>query len=357
MQVAILPGGRLHLHDGPIDLIVGAEGEAAAVRAGFAAAVRRFATVLDELCEELPLLRAEMLVDSPSPEGVVAKRMHAAVRPLCDARFLTRMAAVAGSVADEILAAICASTTLSRAWVNNGGDIALHLGAGAVFDVGMAGRLPGRTRPCPRPSDLARNSPNLHPEEPFRQKWRLEGCSSDADAHRHALRDASLRDAPQGEDSHLRPGPRDETPDRLFGTTRIHHNDPVRGVATSGFGGRSFSLGIADAVTILAKDAASADAVATLIANAVDLPDHPAIRRAPARDFDPQSDLGERLVTREVGALTDGEIAAALDAGVQEAERLRDGNHLFAAALNLRGQVRTIGALESRSNLPQVSHV
>ena len=131
----------------------------------------------------------------------------------------------------------------------------------------------------------------------------------------------------------------------------------VRGIATSGFGGRSFSLGIADAVTILAKDAASADAVATLIANAVDLPDHPAIRRAPARDFDPQSDLGERLVTREVGALTDGEIAAALDAGVQEAERLRDGNHLFAAALNLRGQVRTIGALESRSNLPQVSHV
>ena len=347
MQVAILPGGRLHLHDGPIDLIVGAEGEAAAVRAGFAAAVRRFATVLDELCEELPLLRAEMLVDSPLPEGVVAKRMHAAVRPLCDARFLTRMAAVAGSVADEILAAICVSAPLVRAWVNNGGDIALHLGAGAAFDVGMVGVVHDS-----RSSGLFSENVGQYPRPHAEERAQPASRSMAARAPCGPSFETQTSSAPQDEVVE-----RHSPPATLFGTTRIHHNDPVRGVATSGFGGRSFSLGIADAVTILAKDAASADAVATLIANAVDLPDHPAIRRAPARDFDPQSDLGERLVTREVGALTDGEIAAALDAGVQEAERLRDGNHLFAAALNLRGQVRTIGALESRSNLPQVSHV
>ena len=49
----------------------------------------------------------------------------------------------------------------------------------------------------------------------------------------------------------------------------------MRGIATSGWRGRSFSLGIADAVTVLAATAAEADAAATMIANAVDLPGHP----------------------------------------------------------------------------------
>ena len=41
---------------------------------------------------------------------------------------------------------------------------------------------------------------------------------------------------------------------------------PVRGVATSGWRGRSHSLGIADSVTVLAATAAMADAAATVIA-------------------------------------------------------------------------------------------
>ena len=77
--------------------------------------------------------------------------------------------------------------------------------------------------------------------------------------------------------------------------------DPVRGIATSGWRGRSFSLGIADAVTVLAATAAKADAAATIIANAVDLPNHAAITRVPAREIAPDNDLGERLVTRAVG--------------------------------------------------------
>ncbi|WP_204349766.1 hypothetical protein, partial [Klebsiella pneumoniae] len=81
------------------------------------------------------------------------------------------------------------------------------------------------------------------------------------------------------------------------------YGDGIGGIATSGAQGRSFSLGIADSVTVLARDAASADAAATLIANAVDL-DHPAIRRRPARNLDPDSDLGDRLVTVGVGDLT-----------------------------------------------------
>ena len=67
----------------------------------------------------------------------------------------------------------------------------------------------------------------------------------------------------------------------LQGGLRITAGSGIGGVATSGRHGRSFSLGIADAVTVLARDAATADAAATLIANAVDC-DSPAVRRAPA---------------------------------------------------------------------------
>ena len=45
-----------------------------------------------------------------------------------------------------------------------------------------------------------------------------------------------------------------ERPDRpsLFGTATLDSAQPARGIATSGWRGRSFSLGIADAVTVLA---------------------------------------------------------------------------------------------------------
>src|SRR5262245_30455141 len=55
----------------------------------------------------------------------------------------------------------------------------------------------------------------------------------------------------------------------IAGTILIASGDPSRGVATSGWGGRSQSLGIADAVTVLARSAAEADAAATMIADAV----------------------------------------------------------------------------------------
>ena len=96
----------------------------------------------------------------------------------------------------------------------------------------------------------------------------------------------------------------------------------MRGIATSGWRGRSFSLGIADAVTVLADRAAMADAAATIIANAVDLPGHPNIIRVPARDLAPDSDLGDRLVTQDVGELSRDEIAAALDSGAAVARTL-----------------------------------
>jgi len=274
-QIAPLPDGRrLHLQDGPIDLIIEAWGSPAAVEAAYRAAAARFVTVLDELCAELPALRRAAQPDRCALTGVIARRMHAAVAPFADRLFITPMAAVAGAVAEEILGAMLAAAPLARAYVNNGGDVALHLAPGESFKVAMIDR----------------------PDRPS-----------------------------------------------LFGTATIAGADPVRGIATSGWRGRSFSLGIADAVTVLAPTAAQADAAATVIANAVDMPNHPGILRVPASDLQPDSDLGPRLVTRHVPDLTPADIAKALDAGEAAALSLVARQLILAAALHLQGCTRLVG--------------
>lgn len=272
-------GKRLHLQDGPIDLIVEAEGRVENQRGAYAAAIGRLTGLLDELCDELALLRMEADPARCLLQGTVARRMHAAVAPFAGDHFLTPMAAVAGSVAEEILAAMTRAAPLDRAYVNNGGDIALHLTYGQAFTVGL----------IDRPDALG-----------------------------------------------------------LMRTTVIRADDPSRGIATSGWHGRSFSLGIADAVTVMARTAAQADAAATIIANAVDLPGHVAIVRCPANELQPDSDLGPRLVTRDVGFLDEAEVATALDAGAAKARQLLGRGLIEAAALHLKGEIRVVG-LPSRS--------
>jgi ApbE superfamily uncharacterized protein (UPF0280 family) len=267
-QFRVLADGRRHFHDGPIDLILQAWGGEAEI--AYAAAAERFVTILDELCEELVRLRA---AEGPAPRGTVARRMVGAVAPFARTRFVTPMAAVAGAVAEEVLLAMTEAADLARAYVNNGGDIALWLAPGEAFAVGMVGR----------------------PDRPS-----------------------------------------------LFGQARIAASDPARGIATSGWRGRSFSLGVADAVTVIARTASQADAAATLIANAVDLPGHPAIRRVPARSRDPQSDLGERLVTVDVGALCAAEVEEALARGAAEAALWRDAGLIDSAALRLGAQTSVV---------------
>ena len=259
-QAALLPGNRLHLAEGPIDLIIWADGEPDAVACGYRAAERRFDGLLAELVAELPLLRKPL--GSPSPhasptgphmpqawgegrgegprqvapvahvsaphpdplpaggerefKGPIARRMAEACWPH-RAVYITPMAAVAGAVAEAVLAAMTAAAPLARAYVNDGGDIALHLTSGTSLAIGVVRSLE--------------------------------------------------KAVPEGE-------------------VRIGYDMPIRGIATSGRHGRSFSLGIADAVTVLARDAPAADAAATLIANAVDI-DDPAITRRPARTSTP----------------------------------------------------------------------
>ena len=140
-QIGLLPDGRrLHMHDGPIDLIVEAFGGAGEIRTAYQAASRRFVDVLDELCAELPLLRTQARTDSILPAGRIARRMAAAVAPYAARTFITPMAAVAGAVAEEILEAMTAAAPLAKAYVNDGGDIALHLAQGENFVVGMVER-------------------------------------------------------------------------------------------------------------------------------------------------------------------------------------------------------------------------
>jgi hypothetical protein len=136
-----------------------------------------------------------------------------------------------------------------------------------------------------------------------------------------------------------------DRPDRpqMHGTVSIASSHLVRGVATSGWRGRSFSLGIADAVTVLANTAAGADAAATIIANAVDLPGHPAILRRPASDLDPRSDLGPIPVTVDVDQITAGEIDAALGSGLAVARHCIVRGLIEGAALHLGGQTAQTG--------------
>jgi uncharacterized protein len=141
----------------------------------------------------------------------------------------------------------------------------------------------------------------------------------------------------------------------LLGKARITARDSARGVATSGWRGRSFSLGVADSVTVIARTASLADAAATLIANAVDLPDHPAITRAPACSRDPRSDLGDRLVTLDVGPLSIDEIRTALDRGVAEARHWLGRGLIAAAALSLDGRTRLVAADPSLYSFDQPS--
>ena len=275
-----LDAQRWHLHHGPIDLVIEAEGDAVAVASAHAAAWTRFEPLLGELVGELDALREPVGADC-TLKGPIARRMWHACAPFRPA-FITPMAAVAGSVADEIIA-FYRRPGIERAWVNNGGDIALHLAAGRSARVGLFADI--------AQFDLAEAGPL--------------------------------------------------TTDGQF---VIDAADPVHGVATSGWRGRSFSLGIADSVTVLAATAAQADAAATVIANAVNV-DDAAIRRLPASQCKDDSDLGDIPVTVDVPPLAPATVRRALDAGAARARSLQNDGNAWAAMLVCQGQWRLVEPL------------
>ena len=274
-QRTLLSGNRWHFQHGPIDLVIGADGDSSVVHAAHEAAWQRFNEVLPELVQELAQLQRPVHGDC-SLQGPVSRRMWQACQPF-SSDFITSMAGVAGSVADEIVT-YYKREGVQRAWVNNGGDIALHLAPSQSLRVGVY-----------------------------------------AD---HARLDAAQQQVGLQLDGHL----------------EVSAEMPVRGVATSGWRGRSFSFGIADSVTVLARTAAQADAAATVIANAVNVTDA-RVQRQPASALKDNSDLGERLVTTEVPTLEPALVRQALKAGLQKAHALRAAGLIYSAALVCQNQI------------------
>lgn len=309
---AVLDNGAHHFQHGPIDLVI--QVDAATDNAALAAAWQRFSTVLPELVTELPALRRPMAdtASGASPDTLfrtpVARRMGQACWPYRHG-FVTAMAAVAGSVADEVLLALLGDDAahahaqavapitevqgeregvvpgnrggIRRAFVNNGGDIALYLAPGETYTVALV------------------SNPDA---------FQFDASTSTISADGHFAIDAS-----QG----------------------------IGGIATSGWRGRSFSFGIADSVTVFAANAAQADVAATLIANHVNA-DHPAIKREPANSLKDDTDLGERRVTVEVGHLPSAVARQALLQGAQVARHWLASGLILGAVLVLHGQVEVV---------------
>ncbi len=274
-----LPDGkRFQLRQGPIDLIIEAFGAQDQIARAYENAEARFQTILKNLAKELGYLRTDLRYLNGSPKDPVAQRMVEACNGHRD-NFVTPMAAVAGAVADEILDTMIGSADLTKAYVNNGGDIAFYLSRGSKLNAGIVGSL--------------------------------------------------------------------ELP-KINATCEFLYDFSARGIATSGWRGRSYSLGIADSVTVLAKNAASADVAATLIANNVNV-EHAEIVRTPACELNPDHDLKDRLVTRRVPKLERVLICKALDRGQTVAKSMLEAGLIEGSFLYLQEEFRTVGEIPGQT--------
>ena len=274
----LLQENRLHLHHGPIDIIAHVEAPEEIRKCLYESASKRLSTVLEELVSELDLLKLPWSKNHPEPRGSIARKMLNAVNG--SMRFITPMAAVAGAVAEEIM-----ETMILEA---NSIDTSLE--------------------------SIRRMYVNNGGDISF---WLNNGDSFTIGVVENT-----------------------ETPE-LNTKVCLPYESPVRGVATSGWRGRSQSLGIADAVTVLASSSANADAAATLIANDVNA-EYPGIVRIPACEVKDDSDLGMRLVTVDVPQLPERIISQALQCGAQTVRELISKEKINSAYLSLQKQTLII---------------
>ena len=278
---------RLHLQHGPIDIIAHVDAPEEVRKRLYSTASHRFSTVLEELVAEMDLLKQPWSADLPDPKGGIAQKMCFAVRG--SDIFVTPMAAVAGAVADEVLEAM----------------------------------LYEAKNPDPCLEEIQRMYVNNGGDIAF---WLNAGESFSI----------GVVDNPGIPELNAR--------------VSLAYESPVRGIATSGWRGRSLSLGIADAVTVLAGSAATADAAATLIANDVNV-DYPGILKRPASEVKDESDLGMLPVTVDVPPLPVDQISEALKRGAQTAGNFIRTGKIEAAYLSLQKQTLVVeNNLKKESN-------
>ena len=278
---------RLHLQHGPIDLILHVDASEEIRKRLYSTAKKRFSTVLQELVVEMDLLKQPWSADLQDPKGGIAQKMCFAVRG--SDIFVTPMAAVAGAVADEVLEAM----------------------------------LYEAKNPDPCLEEIQRMYVNNGGDIAF---WLNAGESFSI----------GVVDNPGIPELNAR--------------VSLAYESPVRGIATSGWRGRSLSLGIADAVTVLAGSAAIADAAATLIANDVNVY-YPGILKRPASEVKNESDLGMLPVTVDVPPLPFDQISEALKRGAQAAGNFIRTGKIVAAYLSLQKQTLVVeNNLKKESN-------
>ncbi|MBT7654353.1 MAG: UPF0280 family protein [Flavobacteriaceae bacterium] len=248
---------RLFLNHGPIDIVLEAFGKDKPL--AYEKAKNYFSTLLNELVLDMDLLKKEVVPHRTFNNKISQSMQNATEKFYPD--FITPMAAVAGSVADNILKILIKDSKLEKAYVNNGGDVSFYLTENQTVKSSLA------------------SIPNIIAE--------------------------------------------------------INYKDKSRGIATSGWRGRSFSLGIADSVTVLADNAAMADAAATMIANSVNIKNHPLIIKRPAEEIYEDSDLKNLMVTVEVGDLKQSEIEDALKNGNEVGKKYLENGLINAALIEL----------------------
>ena len=248
---------RLFLNHGPIDIVLEAFGKDKPL--AYEKAKKYFSTLLNELVLDMDLLKKEVVPHRNFNNKISQSMQNATEKFYPD--FITPMAAVAGSVADNILNVLVKDTKLEKAYVNNGGDVSFYLTENQTVKSSLA------------------SIPNIIAE--------------------------------------------------------IDYKDKSRGIATSGWRGRSFSLGIADSVTVLADNAAMADAAATMIANSVNIKNHPSIIKKPAEEIYEDSDLKNLMVTVEVGDLKQSEIEDALRNGNEVGKKYLENGLINSALIKL----------------------
>ena len=278
---------RLHLQHGPIDIIAHVDAPEEVRKRLYTSASNRFSTVLVELVAEMDLLKQPWSADLPDPKGGIAQKMCFAVRG--SDIFVTPMAAVAGAVADEMLETMLFEAQKPDSCVEHIHRMYVNNGGDIAF-------------------------------------WLNTGESFSI----------GVVDNPGISELNAR--------------VSLAYESPVRGIATSGWRGRSLSLGIADAVTVLAGSAAIADAAATLIANDVNV-DYPGILKRPASEVKDESDLGMLPVTVDVPPLPVDQISEALKRGAQTAGNFIRTGKIEAAYLSLQKQTLVVeNNLKKESN-------